>query len=320
MSEFDQNQRAKSVFSQTPISQSFTLVEQIGEGTFSMVYLAQDKDSPHRKLALKHLVATSKPSRILMEAHCIKAAGDHHNVIKLLGMWRVGGDVILAMPYVEHCKFIDLVATITLDEARFYIANLLSALAHIHKLGIIHRDIKPGNFLYDRQRRKFALVDFGLAQCERDLLTSYRPDKRELEDQSESSSKKPWPPITEADSKSSSALLAQTVAVNPLLGLQVSCSCLGQMTVCNDCLSLPILHATKSGTPGFKPLEVLLKSPNQSMAVDIWAVGVIQLSLLSGSYPFFRSPEPQTILDDVTALAELISLFGSKAVQAAAKK
>ena len=464
------DQRAKTVFSRTALSQSFTLVEQIGEGTFSTVYLAQDKHSAHRKLALKHLVPTSKPSRILMEAHCMKAAGGHHNVIELLGMWRVGGDVILAMPHVEHCKFIDLVATITLDEVKFYIANLLSALAHIHKLGIIHRDIKPSNFLYDRRRKKFALVDFGLAQCERDLLAASRPDKRKLEDLSESASKKPRPPLGEADSqlnrksprarilreyrssgvrrsprkfsleilprrssgsarspvlvenfeaagplgvsltsslpeipkkpncttprktpsespsvrcsprknlaqmrkslpvvtknsiitadlntstpsptftrspsftmldvscqsqlteisgvtglfrasvtsRCSSALLGRTESpAGPRPGLKISCCCPGQMTVCGSCLSLPHLHAARAGTPGFRPPEVLLKSPNQSVAVDIWAVGVILLSLLSRSYPFFRSP------DDMTALAELISLFGSREVQAAAKK
>ena len=86
------------------------------------------------------------------------------------------------------------------------------------------------------------------------------------------------------------------------------------MTVCGSCESLPHLHAARAGTPGFRPPEVLLKSQNQSVAVDIWAVGVILLSLLSRSYPFFRSP------DDMTALAELVSLFGSKEVLAAAKK
>ena len=33
-----------------------------------------------------------------------------------------------------------------------------------HANGIIHRDIKPGNCLYHRRRKKFVLVDFGLAQ------------------------------------------------------------------------------------------------------------------------------------------------------------
>lgn len=50
------------------------------------------------------------------------------------------------------------------------------------------------------------------------------------------------------------------------------------------------------------------------MAVDMWAVGVILLSILARSYPFFRAP------DDMTALAELMTLFGTKQLQIAAKK
>jgi len=46
----------------------------------------------------------------------------------------------------------------------------------------------------------------------------------------------------------------------------------------------------------------------------MWAVGVILLSILSRSYPFFRAP------DDMTALAELMTLCGTKQVQAAAKR
>lgn len=49
-------------------------------------------------------------------------------------------------------------------------------------------------------------------------------------------------------------------------------------------------------------------------AIDMWACGVIMLSLLSGTQPFFRSP------DDLTALAEITTLFGSNAMQIMAKK
>ena len=46
----------------------------------------------------------------------------------------------------------------------------------------------------------------------------------------------------------------------------------------------------------------------------MWAAGVILLCILSRTYPFFRAP------DDHTALAELIALFGTKAVQEAASQ
>lgn len=64
-----------------PISTSFTLSEQIGEGTFSTVYLAKRMGTVQGKfssLALKHLVPTSKPGRIMMEAKCMQAATGHY--------------------------------------------------------------------------------------------------------------------------------------------------------------------------------------------------------------------------------------------------
>lgn len=48
-------------------------------------------------------------------------------------------------------------------------------------------------------------------------------------------------------------------------------------------------------------------------AVDIWAVGVIFLCILSGSFPFFRAA------NDISALAEIITIFGDEAMKKIAK-
>ena len=71
--------------------------------------------------------------------------------------------------------------------------------------------------------------------------------------------------------------------------------------------------APRAGTPGFRAPEVLLKYPHQTTAVDIWSAGVIFLCILSGRYPFFKAH------DDMSALAQIVSLMGSKAIADAAK-
>ncbi|MED6280229.1 hypothetical protein CHARACLAT_008579 [Characodon lateralis] len=58
----------------------------------------------------------------------------------------------------------DIIGSLSFEEVRLYIYNLIKALKHIHQFGIIHRDIKPNNFLYNRKHKTYALVDFGLAQ------------------------------------------------------------------------------------------------------------------------------------------------------------
>lgn len=87
------------------------------------------------------------------------------------------------------------------------------------------------------------------------------------------------------------------------------CYCYGKSMYCNMCVIKKEILASREGTPGFRPPEVLLKYPDQGTAVDIWAVGVIFFSILSKSAHFFRAK------DDIQALAEIISIFGDDKIK-----
>lgn len=92
------------------------------------------------------------------------------------------------------------------------------------------------------------------------------------------------------------------------------CHCYGKPQVCSVCMLRKAQAAPRAGTPGFRPPEVLLKYPLQTTAVDMWAAGIILLCILSGCYPFFRSP------DDLSALAEIMTVFGTESVKKLALK
>lgn len=76
--------------------------------------------------------------------------------------------------------------------------------------------------------------------------------------------------------------------------------------VCDICCAKPSQNTPRAGTPGFRAPEVLMKSPEQSTAVDIWAAGVTMLCILSSRYPFFKAQ------NDMEALAQIVTLFGSR--------
>ncbi|XP_076838147.1 cell division cycle 7-related protein kinase isoform X2 [Brachyhypopomus gauderio] len=329
------------------LSRVFRITDKIGEGTFSSVYLgeAQITSGEREKFALKHLIPTSHPVRIAAELQCLTVAGGKENVMGVTYCFRKDHHVVIVMPYVEHQAFVDIVGTLSYEEVRQYIYHLLKALKHIHKFGIIHRDIKPTNFLYNRRENKYALVDFGLAQGTPDTQIQLLKELLGLSKTSRSvfgernlnsinHAKNPSDKIeghlvkpSKADDISARKLAStkrravpsrgpaasqkpKSAALNPPL----TCNCYMSDRICNICLSRKQQVAPRAGTPGFRAPEVLTKCPNQGTAIDMWSAGVILLSLLSGRYPFFKAS------DDLVALTQIMTIRGSRETMQAAGK
>jgi len=74
------------------------------------------------------------------------------------------------------------------------------------------------------------------------------------------------------------------------------------------------MRAPRGGTRGFRAPEVLLRCHNQTVAIDVWSVGVMLLSILSTRYPFFNAP------DDLVSLSEITAIFGSLEMRQVAQK
>uniref|UniRef100_UPI00358F1C6B cell division cycle 7-related protein kinase n=1 Tax=Myxine glutinosa TaxID=7769 RepID=UPI00358F1C6B len=334
-----------------PQLEGFKMIEKIGEGTFSSVYLATRKlapDGPEETLAVKYIIPTSHPHRIATELQCLQMAGDTDNVMGIRDCVRHEDRVTIIMDYFEHDNLSDVIQDLTLEEVRDYMKNLLIALRHIHELGIVHRDVKPSNFLYNRKLGRYALVDFGLAQgmdhtmlpllkSKSSLFPMVKPRghdkacasfselpakaakrshmlfdgktkgllKKCLASQGKGTRLASYP-SRKSGQRPSARALQPPHAPSPI------CRCFLFDRVCRTCLARREQTAPRAGTSGFRPPEVLLKYPRQDSAVDIWAAGVIFLSLLSAHYPFFRAA------DDLMALAQVIVLRGSLEVVAAA--
>ncbi|XP_071439988.1 cell division cycle 7-related protein kinase-like [Hetaerina americana] len=154
------------------LGENFDIHRKIGEGTFSSVFMASIKGEAQQHYAVKHLVPTCHPSRIEKELRCLMDIGGKDNVVGVDLCLRNGLNVAFVMPYMPHNHFIEYVNQMDVNEIRLYMKNLLVALQRVHSFGIIHRDVKPSNFLYDRVGKRFLLVDFGLAHDVGDLCGS----------------------------------------------------------------------------------------------------------------------------------------------------
>lgn len=175
----------------------YKIVSKTGEGTFSSVYKAIDLQynkyinewdldertaeycSPRSKrqrfnqtkekvkyVAIKKIYVTSSPQRIHNELELLKDLTGSKNVVSLITAFRHLDQVIAVMPYFRHVDFREYFRKLDITEIQRYMRSLFTALKFVHAKNILHRDIKPTNFLYDCQKGRGVLVDFGLAERE----------------------------------------------------------------------------------------------------------------------------------------------------------
>lgn len=63
---------------------------------------------------------------------------------------------------------------------KHYLIEMLKGLNILKNLGIKHRDIKPLNFLYNIQKKKGIIIDFGLAEVDSDYVDHIKKNYQEM--------------------------------------------------------------------------------------------------------------------------------------------
>ncbi|XP_010053535.2 probable serine/threonine-protein kinase cdc7 isoform X2 [Eucalyptus grandis] len=152
-----------------PDFESYIVEEEEGSGGYGTVYRARRKDDGST-VAIKCPHANVNQHHINNELKMLEKFGGKNFVIKYEGSFKNGNSDCFILEYVEHDRPEVLKKEIDSFQLRWYGYCLFRALAGLHKQGIVHRDVKPGNFLYSSKANKGYLIDFNLAM---DLQQKY---------------------------------------------------------------------------------------------------------------------------------------------------
>jgi serine/threonine protein kinase/Tfp pilus assembly protein PilF len=145
----------------------FMILETLGAGGMGIVYAAYDPELD-RKVALKLIrpdrADDSARVRLIREAQAM-ARLTHPNVVAVYDTGIHGRGIYLVMEYVEGTTLDGWLAAEarSWEEVRAAFLELGSGVAAAHAVGLIHRDLKPGNVLV-AQGGAFKVADFGLAR------------------------------------------------------------------------------------------------------------------------------------------------------------
>lgn len=146
----------------------FTVLEEIGHGGMGVVFRARQQ-SPPRDVAVKvlqpHLLASADIRRRLLAEAAAMAELNHPGILPLYASGERDGQPWLAMKYAPGGTLSARRGEWTgkWREISELVAGLADAVQHAHERGLIHRDVKPGNVLFDETGRA-CLVDFGLVK------------------------------------------------------------------------------------------------------------------------------------------------------------
>ena len=147
----------------------YQVIGQLGAGGMASVYLADDP-LLGRKVAIKtpHL-GPEALGRFDVEARAV-ARLEHPAIVPLYEYGNSGGQPYLVMRHMRGGSLADRITRRlpTPAEALHILGRIAAALDYAHSQGVIHRDVKPGNILFDENGQAF-LSDFGIARlAERD--------------------------------------------------------------------------------------------------------------------------------------------------------
>ena len=148
---------------------NFRIIEKLGEGGMGVVYKAMDVEL-ERPVAIKMLTPELSHNPEIVERFRTEARAqanlNHVNLATLYAFLVHEGNAFIAMEYVEGENFEQLIrrrGPLPVEDAVPWFKQALLGVGAAHRMGIVHRDIKPTNLMLNRQGI-VKVMDFGIAK------------------------------------------------------------------------------------------------------------------------------------------------------------
>ncbi len=170
------------------VSERYKLLQQIGEGGFGTVYMAEQREPVRRRVAVKVIKPGMDSQKVIARFEAERQAlamMDHPHIAKILdgGTTSEGRpyfvmELVNGTPVTEFCQKNQMSALERIE----LMESVCSAVQHAHQKGIIHRDLKPSNVIVTLLDGKPVpkVIDFGIAKAlhgpltDKTLFTDFR--------------------------------------------------------------------------------------------------------------------------------------------------
>ena len=151
----------------------FELLKVLGQGSYGKVFLVKkiignDKGCLYAMKVLKKATLKVRDRQRTKTERDILTEVEHPFIVKLHYAFQTEGKLYLVLDFMRGGDLYNRLSKeqcwkLKEADVRFYVAELVLALDHLHKLGVIYRDLKPENLLLDSDGH-IALTDFGLSK------------------------------------------------------------------------------------------------------------------------------------------------------------